>query len=108
MLHIRNDAFRQLGDDELGDGIVSGRAPTFTLKRVIDYTCDQRKGTPFEADLVVVDAECPGGQDGPIAYDVKGTMDVPCYLSTPAARPRTRTSCSTRGPGCRSRSPATR
>jgi hypothetical protein len=87
MLHIRDDAFAQLGDTNLADMRVEGRAPTFTLSRVIDTGCDQRKPAGLEADLVVLDAECPGGEDGPIAYDVKGTMDVPCYLSTPGCLP---------------------
>ena len=91
MLAIRNDAFHQLGDDNLADMKVQGHAPAFTLKRVIDYTCGARQSLasqfgqsdPTNTDLVVTDAECPRGPDGPVAYDVKGTMDVPCYLSTP-------------------------
>ena len=87
MLAIRNDAFRQLGDRNLADLKVQGRAPAFTLKRLVDYTCGQRAGTPLDTDLVITDASCPSGKDGPIAYDVKGTMDVPCYLSTPGCAP---------------------
>jgi hypothetical protein len=87
MLAIRNDAFHQLGDDNLADVKVAGRAPTFTLTRLVDHTCGQRQGTPLDTDLIVVDAGCPSGKDGPIAYDVKGTMDVPCYLSTPGCAP---------------------
>ena len=106
MLAIRNDAFRQLGDRNLADMKVQGKAPAFTLQRVIDYTCSTRKSLagafgqddPTDTDLVVVDAGCPGGHsvrtggyDGTantdIAFDVKGTMDVPCYLSTPACAP---------------------
>ncbi|MCW2992339.1 MAG: hypothetical protein JWM73_2933 [Solirubrobacterales bacterium] len=85
MLHIRDDAFAQLGDKNLADMKVEGNAPTFTLNRVIDTGCPDRG--PLQGDLVVADAQCPGGEDGPIAYDVKGTMDVPCYLSTPACLP---------------------
>jgi len=105
MLAIRNDAFHQLGDDNLADMKVQGKAPTFTLQRVIDYTCSTRQAAagafgqsdPTDTDLVVVDAGCPGGRStrpadegtgsGDIAYDVKGTMDVPCYLSTPDCAP---------------------
>jgi hypothetical protein len=50
-------------------------------------SCGVRKGTPLEQDLVVADLECPSAEDGPIAYDVKGTMVVPCYLSTPGCAP---------------------
>jgi len=93
MLSIRNDAFHQLGDDNLADMKVDGRAPTFTLTRVIDRTCGTRQSLastfgqddPTNTDMVVIDAQCPRGSDsGQVAYDVKGTMDVPCYLSTPA------------------------
>jgi hypothetical protein len=84
MLHIRDDAFAQLGDENLADMKVEGDAPTFTLTRVTDMLCDQGMG--FPEDAVVID-QCPTGEDGPIAYDVKGTMDVPCYLSTPACLP---------------------
>ena len=90
MLAIRNDAFHQLGDNNLGDLKVRGKAPAFTLQRVIDYTCGAREAAagavgqddPTQNDLFVTDASCPGGKDGPIAYDVRGTMDVPCYLDT--------------------------
>jgi hypothetical protein len=97
MLAIRNDAFHQLGDDNLADMKVQGKAPTFTLQRIIDYTCAERQGTPLDNDAIVVDGGCPGGRStrpadegtgsGDIAYDVKGTMDVPCYLSTPGCAP---------------------
>jgi hypothetical protein len=91
MLAIRNDAFRKLGDRDLSDLKVQGRAPTFTLTRVTDETCGARQSAagafgqndPTNQDVYVTDAHCPQGQDGPLAYDVKGTMKVPCYLSTP-------------------------
>src|SRR3954447_1079997 len=84
MLAIRNDAFHQLGDDNLSDLKVEGKAPTFTLTRITNVGCSA--GIDL-GDPPVGDTSCPGGQDGPIAYDVKGTMDVPCYLSTPACAP---------------------
>ncbi len=34
MLHIRNDAFAQLGDTNLADGVVSGSAPAFSVDTV--------------------------------------------------------------------------
>ncbi len=87
MLHIRDDAFAQLGDRNLADRVVEGRAPQFTLERVEDMSCGARDGTELEQDLIVLDLECPSAEDGPIAYDVKGTMVVPCYMSTPACAP---------------------
>lgn len=84
MLTIRDDAFRKLGDRDLGDLKVQGRAPAFTLTRITDYLCDE--GVGFPQDAYVVD-RCPSGEDGPIAYDVKGTFDVPCYLDNPGCLP---------------------
>jgi hypothetical protein len=59
MLAIRNDAFRQLGDTNLADGKVQGRAPAFAVTKVTDLTTDQ---------------------DSRIAREVEGTYQVPCYL----------------------------
>jgi hypothetical protein len=96
MLAIRNDAFHQLGDDNLADLKVAGKAPSFTLTRIVDRTCGTRQSLadqfgqddPTNTDVVVTDLECPRGSDsGQIAYDVKGSMDVPCYLSTPGCTP---------------------
>ena len=92
MLAIRNDAFHQLGDDDLGDSKIQGKPPTFTLQRVVDTTCGARQAAagatgqddPTQQDLFTTDMDCPTGKDGPIAYDVRGTMQVPCYLDTPA------------------------
>ncbi|MEJ7787246.1 MAG: hypothetical protein WKF96_20790 [Solirubrobacteraceae bacterium] len=84
MLEIRDDAFAQLGDENLADLKVEGDAPAFTLTRITDHLCEQ--GIGFPEDALVV-SQCPKGEDGPIAYDVKGTMDVPCYLSTPGCAP---------------------
>ena len=41
MLHIRDDAFAQLGDTNLSDGVVQGTAPPFTVDSV-----DGRTRTP--------------------------------------------------------------
>jgi len=57
MLRIRDDAFRQLGDTNLADGVVQGGAPQFTITEVTEPTDDAR-----------------------IARRIKGTFTVPCYL----------------------------
>ncbi|MBA2504988.1 MAG: hypothetical protein H0V29_03475, partial [Thermoleophilaceae bacterium] len=62
-LTIRDDAFKKLGDTNLADREVQGASPKFTIDKV----------TP--------------NPDSNIARRVKGTMDVPCYLSTPACAP---------------------
>ena len=91
MLSIRDDAFRRLGDTDLADMKVAGRAPAFTLSRIVDMTCPIRaarpEGVPDLPDLVVTDADCGRDTDPRVARDVKGTMDVPCYLTTPACLP---------------------
>jgi hypothetical protein len=56
MLHIRDDAFAQLGDTNLADGVVAGTAPSFTVD--------------------TVDANPKPG----VARRVRGTFTVPCYL----------------------------
>ena len=60
MLAIRNNAFAQLGDHDLADSSVQGRAPTFALT-----------GT---ATLPAT-----AGVTGPVT-SVTGTFQVPCYL----------------------------
>ncbi|MEX2193968.1 MAG: hypothetical protein WD844_01665 [Thermoleophilaceae bacterium] len=60
MLHIRDDAFAQLGDTDLADLQVEGRAPAYTVDAVTDYTPEQ---------------------DARIARRIEGTFQVPCYLA---------------------------
>jgi hypothetical protein len=60
MLAIRDDAFAQLGDANLGDNVVSGRPPAFKITKLADER---------------------------YVRDVKGTMDVPCYLDLPGCLP---------------------
>jgi hypothetical protein len=61
MLHIRDDAFAQLGDTNLKDLKIQGSAPEFKVAKV-------------EAS------------DG-LARKVTGYFKVPCYISTPACQP---------------------
>jgi hypothetical protein len=56
LLSIRNNAFAQLGDHNLGDNRVQGHAPAFTISSDTALT--------------------------PQLRDVKGTFHVPCYLVT--------------------------
>lgn len=59
MLAIRDDAFRQLGDTNLADGVPQGKAPAYTITSVTD----------------------PSPVDNPnIARQITGTITVPCYL----------------------------
>ena len=59
MLHIRDDAFAQLGDTNLADLAVAGAAPQFSVSSVQNITAAQ------SPDLARV---------------VQGTFTVPCYL----------------------------
>jgi hypothetical protein len=64
MLHIRDDAFGRLGDRNLRDLRVAGKAPSFTIDKVTNLTA---------------------AQDSDIARQVDGTMTVPCYLTMACA-----------------------
>jgi hypothetical protein len=59
-LHIRDRAFRQLGDTNLRDLTVQGSSPTFTVDTVQDRTA---------------------AEDDRIARRVEGTITVPCFLT---------------------------
>jgi hypothetical protein len=61
MLHIRDDAFAQLGDTNLADRQVAGVSPAYTIDTVTDGGAGRRK--------------------------VEGTLTVPCYLSVPSCPP---------------------
>jgi hypothetical protein len=66
MLHIRDDAFGQLGDHNLADLEVEGAAPQFTVTSVEEFT--------------------PAANPS-IARRVTGTFTVPCYLDKPGCPP---------------------
>lgn len=59
LLSIRDRAFAQLGDHDLADLRVRGRAPRFRVTSVQDFTRDQ---------------------DALVARRVRGEVEVPCYL----------------------------
>jgi hypothetical protein len=69
MLHIRNDAFAELGDSNLADMKVEGKAPSFVVTKQTDFT----------------EAENPK-----IARQVEGEVVVPCYLDAPGCPPGSR------------------
>lgn len=57
MLDMRNAAFAQLGDTDLGNGVPEGVSPSFEVTNVVTNP-----------------------NPGQIARDVEGTFQVPCYL----------------------------
>ncbi len=69
LLKIRDDAFAQLGDRNLKDGVIQGTAPSFTVTGVQDFT---------------------PAQDARIARTITGTFTVPCYLDRTGCPPGAR------------------
>jgi hypothetical protein len=70
MLHIRDDAFAQLGDTNLADMRVQGAAPQFTVTSTTDYV-------PCGTD------GCQSGESDRLFREVQGRVVVPCYLDAP-------------------------
>jgi hypothetical protein len=70
MLHIRDDAFAQLGDVDLANRTVEGDAPAFVVTAIEDF-------------LPCGDDGCQDGEDARIARRVEGRVLVPCYLNAP-------------------------
>ncbi len=65
LLHLRDDAFAQLGDTTMADRVVQGTAPAFTVTSVTDSTNPTDK----------------------VGRTVQGTFTVPCYMTTPNCAP---------------------
>ena len=64
VLHIRDDAFAQLGDTDLDDGVIQGEPPAFSVTEVVDRS-----------------------NDGARLRQVEGTVTVPNYLTLPPLPP---------------------
>jgi hypothetical protein len=69
---IRDDAFAQLGDTNLTDGVVQGSAPAFTVDSVTD------------------------NPDGNVARRIEGHFTVPCYIA-PTCEPPAKCDQATQG-----------
>ena len=66
VLKMRDQSFAALGDTNLADGVVTGTAPSFTVDTVNNF------------------APGPGpGTDDEIARRIRGTFEVPCYMTDP-------------------------
>jgi hypothetical protein len=87
MLHIRNDAFAQLGDDNLADVKVAGKSPTFQVYP--DLPDDQVSSAPSlpevgnEAQNLDGVTHFTEAQNSKLLEIVRGRLLVPCYLTTP-------------------------
>ena len=66
MLHIRDDAFAQLGDTDLADRQIQGSSPVISNLQKTDFTAVQ---------------------DPKIAREVTGNVSVPCYMNTVSCSP---------------------
>jgi hypothetical protein len=77
LLHIRDDAFAQLGDNNLGDLKVTGKPPKFTVDKVTGFAPCGNDG-------------CQAGENDVIQRRVEGTVQVPCYLDQPGCPPGSR------------------
>jgi hypothetical protein len=71
LLHIRNRAFAELGDRDLGDLKVGGAAPQFTVDSVTQQTPDVKR--------------------------IDGTFTIPCFLNRPGCPPGSRFKLGKRG-----------
>lgn len=78
LLAMRDETFARLGDRDLADRRVQGRAPAFTVDRV---------------------EEVAPADDARIARKVTGTVAVPCYLDRPGCPPGARMRYATSRPG---------
>jgi hypothetical protein len=65
LLHMRNDAFSQLGDTTMADRVVQGDAPSFTVDSVTEAT----------------------NPDDNVRRTIQGSFTVPCYINTPKCAP---------------------
>ena len=87
MLHIRDDAFAQLGDTELDDLTVQGVAPRF----VVDTITPMLPCRPsVDIDVPPVSCDPPDELDARLARRVEGRIIVPCYLNLPGCPPGSR------------------
>ena len=84
-LAMRNGAFAELGDENLGDLKVEGRTPSFVQNPDLpDELVDGLKALPIPSLPLPVSIENLDGYreyaTGPTARRITGTIRVPCYL----------------------------
>jgi hypothetical protein len=70
MLHIRDDAFAELGDTDLSDVQVQGNSPQFIVTATTEFQ-------PCGGD------GCQEGESDRLLREVEGRVVVPCYLDAP-------------------------
>lgn len=82
LLAMRDDAFAQLGDSNLADGVVDGDPPQVNDLEATDFALCDSDGTP-ECELDVPAGDPP--QSNYVGRRVTGTITVPCYMDAPGA-----------------------
>ena len=73
-LKIRNEAFSELGDTNLTDGVPAGSEPVFTAN-------------PDLPDDAPDEAEADGRRDLGDSIRISGNLQVPCFLNAPGCPP---------------------
>ncbi|MGH2725396.1 MAG: hypothetical protein ACRDKS_00300, partial [Actinomycetota bacterium] len=87
MLHIRYDAFAQLGDTDLDDLVAQGEAPRF----IVDTITEKLPCRPsIDIDVPPVSCDPQDELDTRLARRVEGRIIVPCYLNLPGCPPGSR------------------
>jgi hypothetical protein len=81
MLAIRDRAFAELGDANLADRKVAGRAPTWSVNP--DLPDGLLEDTPEDLGAVDGIVDYTPEQDPRIARKVRGKLVVPCFLDAP-------------------------
>jgi hypothetical protein len=104
MLAIRDDAFGQLGDHDLGDRRIQGTPPPFTVNPpAATYTSGSDTDGTWDygtcAQATCTSAEHDAGKDSEIARRITGTLTVPCYLDQPGCPPGARFHYASATPG---------
>ena len=74
MLHIRDDAFGDLGDSDLDDGTATGGTVPFSVNEVLTFAQCGGDG-------------CQDGEDNQIIRRIRGEFTVPCYLTNGCEAP---------------------
>jgi hypothetical protein len=86
MLHIRDAAFKELGDTNLADLVVQGVSPKF----VVDTVTQSLPCRP-EVGIDIPPVSCnQGSLDPRIMRRVEGRVLVPCFLNLPGCPPGSR------------------
>ncbi len=108
LLSIRDRAFAALGDTNLADLTVQGRAPAYSINPDIPDSIPEVPGAPvnpssldgvrdFKPCTAGDPARCEAGEDERIARVVRGSLQVPCFLDAPGCPPQSKFTLDAKG-----------